>query len=111
MIERFVFIKLTDPHANPAGRSEVRDEAYRVFPTLPGVRSFRAELPADDDAIAAWDLLLIVGFDRVEDVPAYRSAPAHVAFVDAFLGPRREVLKAWNFGGEPPSTTPLRPPR
>ena len=97
MVERYVFLKLTDAHATPAGRAAVRDEVHRVFPGLPGVRGVRVGLPADEGAASAWDVVLIVSFDRVQDIPAYVVAPAHVAFVETFLSPRVAMKKAWNF--------------
>ena len=97
MVERYVFLKLSDEQANATGREAIRAEVQRVFPGLPGVRAARVGFPADDVAKAAWDVVLVVTFDRVEDVPAYVVAPAHKAFVDEFLAPRVVMKKAWNF--------------
>ena len=68
-----------------------------MFPGLPGVKGVRVGFPADDAAKAAWDAVLIVTFERMEDVPAYASDPDHRAFVDEFLPPRLAVKKAWSF--------------
>lgn len=97
MVERYVFVKLNDANATPAGREEVRDEVLRVFPGLPGVRGVRVGFPADAGAASAWDVVLIVSFDRVEDTGPYAVAPAHAAFVEGFLPPRTAMKKAWNF--------------
>jgi len=97
MVERYVFLKLAEAHADAAGRAAVRDEVRRVFPGLPGVRGVRVGIPADAGAASAWDVVLIVSFDRVEDTSAYLTAPAHVAFADDFLAPRVAMKKAWNF--------------
>lgn len=103
MVERFVFLKLIDEEATPAGRQAIRAEVERVFPGLPGVRGVRVGFPADEVAAAAWDVVLIVRFDRVEDTRPYAVHPDHRAFVDEFLPPRVAVRKAWSFdvaGGE-----------
>ena len=97
MVERYVFLKLHDEEANAAGRDAIRDEVMRVFPGLPGVRQVRVAYAADANALAAWDVVLIVSFDRVEDTGPYAVAPAHKAFVDEFLAPRVAMKKAWNF--------------
>jgi hypothetical protein len=97
MVERYVFLKLRDDQATPTGRAEVRDEALRVLPSRPGVRGARVGLPADAAAEAAWDVVLVVSFDRVEDVAAYVDDPVHRAFVDGFLATRVVVRKVWNF--------------
>ena len=101
MVERYVFLKLVASEATEAGRAAIRAEVERVFPGLPGVRSVRVGQACDERALAAWDLVLIIGFDRVEDVPGYLVSPPHPAFVDAFLAPRVEVKKAWNFDVRP----------
>ncbi len=96
MIERFVFVKLksgADPQAVAAA-------ALRDLVRVPVVRRVRVGLPADAEA-EVWDLVLTVGFDRVEDVPAYVDDPVHVAFVEEHLASRTEVKKAWNFHVRP----------
>lgn len=99
MVERYVFLKLVPAHATEAGRAEVVAEVERVFPALPGVRSVRVGVAAEPRSLAAWDLVLVIGFDAVEDVPAYVDSPPHRAFVDDFLAPRVDAKKAWNFRG------------
>ena len=95
MIDRYVFIKLADPHATQAGRAEVAREAGKLT-GIPGVREVRAGAPADAHAEAAWDVSLCVSFASLEDAESYRAHPVHRAFVDEFLAPRLVVIKAWN---------------
>ena len=97
MIERKVFVKLKDAYANPQGRIEVRDRTLADFPNIPGVVDVAVGIPADDHALAAWDVCLVIRFDRYEDVAPYSVHPIHVAYLDDFLNPRAEVKKAWNF--------------
>ena len=95
-VERIVLIKLTESAATPDSRQAVAAETRRVFPTIPGVKSIHvAQADAADQG--SWDLCLKVGFDHVDDVPGYRSHPIHVAYVDEYLKPKLDCLKAWNF--------------
>jgi len=97
VVERYVFLKLVDEHATPEGRAAVRTEVERVFPGIPGVRAVRVGVPADAPALAAWDIVLIIGFDRLDAIPGYLESPPHRAFVDEFLAGRVAARKAWNF--------------
>lgn len=96
-IERHVYIKLEDAHANEAGRAAVVQETLRVLPGVAGVRGVRVGTPADARSEASWDLFIIVSFDAVEDIEPYIQDGAHRAYVDDFLKPRLACLKAWNF--------------
>lgn len=96
MIERYVFVKLRSEHATPASLSEVRARSQALV-SIPGVRELRVAAPADPVAVAAWDLSLIVRFDSLSDVKRYLDHPDHEAYYEAFLLPRLQVLKAWNF--------------
>ena len=97
MIERYVFVKLKDPYADPAGRAAVASETRRRIEGLPGVLALRVGRPADAHAEAAWDLSIAVRFADLEGVGATLDHPDHRAYVDEFLLPRTKVLKAWNF--------------
>lgn len=96
-IERYHFFKLKQAYATPEGRAETRDRLLAVLPGLPGVRGVVAGIPADDEALAAWDVSLIVRFDDLAAAAAYRADPGHRRFVDEFMAPRLEVKKSWNF--------------
>jgi len=97
MIERYVFLKLKDADSTSDGRREVIDHTREVLPKIPGVRSVAVGEPADGHAVASWDVSIVVRFDKIEDVEPYRLHPDHRAYVDTFLKPRLEVIKAWNF--------------
>jgi hypothetical protein len=94
MVDRVVLIKLKDECADDAGRAEVADRSREVLPGLPGVRRVRVGQPVSGKD---WDIYLNVRFDAAEDIPAYAEHPDHRAYVDEFLRPRLEVIKAWNF--------------
>ncbi|RMH36529.1 MAG: Dabb family protein [Deltaproteobacteria bacterium] len=97
MIERYVFIKLSDAHATDAGRAEVIAKTRDALAAIPGVQGVTVGAPADEASRASWDVSIAVRFARLEDVATYRDHPAHRAYVDEFLAPRAEVIKAWNF--------------
>ena len=97
MIERYVFLKLKDAHSTSAGRREVIEHTREALPKIPGVRGVAVGEPADGHAVASWDVSIVVRFDKIEDVEPYRVHPDHRAYVDEFLKPRLEVIKAWNF--------------
>lgn len=92
MVERFVFVKLKDRER----REAIAAVALDVLPTVPVVRGVHVGTPADEGA-EVWDLVLVVQFDRIEDVALYADHPIHVAFVEEHLAPNAEVKKAWNF--------------
>jgi Stress responsive A/B Barrel Domain len=96
MIERQVFVKLKPEFASDAARAEVRARSLELR-DVPGVRSVTVGMPADDDALRAWDLSLTVRFDSLDEVDAYLDHPGHEAYYEGFLLERLQVIKAWNF--------------
>lgn len=97
MIERVHLLKLKPEHATPRGRREIVERALAVLPAVPGVLRVLAGAPGDPDSEKSWDLLIVVGFQSLQDIDAYRVHPEHRRFVDEFLAPRTEVKKGWNF--------------
>jgi hypothetical protein len=95
MIDRYVFVRLKKEHA--AERQEIADHSARILAALPGVVRVTAGTPADAPAEAAWDLSIVLRFASVDDVEPYRVHPEHRRYVDEYLAPRTEVIKAWNF--------------
>ncbi|MGB0653118.1 MAG: Dabb family protein [Thermoplasmatota archaeon] len=91
-VTRVVHIRLGDDHKAEA--ADVAAAALRRFPHIPGVTSVWAGTPTDhDDA----DVLLLVGFARLDDVEPYRSHPLHVAFLNDELAPRGAAVSAKNY--------------
>ncbi len=97
MIERYVFIKLKGAHATSTGRAEVVKETTAKLPNLPGVLGVTVGTPADDPSGSEWDVSIVARFAKLEDIEAYRIHPEHRAYVDDFLRPRMQAIKAWNF--------------
>ena len=96
MIERYVFVKLKPEYANDAARAEIRERS-RALAKVPGVRGVSVGTPADEGAIAAWDLSLCVRFDSLAAADRYLDDPGHEAYYEGFLLERLQVIKAWNF--------------
>lgn len=97
MVERIVLFKFQQSHANPASRGEVATRARELLSAIPSVGALSVGIPADPPSEKSWDLSLVLRFETLEDVEAFRAHPAHREFVDVFLGSRLEVIKAWNF--------------
>jgi hypothetical protein len=96
-IERYVLLKLHPEHATPEGREAVVAETRRALPQVTGVRAVWVGVPADDASAKSWDVAIRVTLDDIAAVPAYYDDPVHRAYVDAFLAPRVEFKKVWNF--------------
>ena len=97
MIERYVFIKLKDAHATTTGKADVVEETKAKLPGLPGVLSVTVGTPADEATQSSWDVSIVVRFAKIEEVENYRVHPVHRDYVDNFLRPQMESIKAWNF--------------
>lgn len=97
MIERYVYLKFKDEHANDASRREAAQACRELIAQVPGVLSVTAGIPADADCESKWDLSLVVRFANLADVEPYRVHPTHQKLIDDVLGPRKLVVKAWNF--------------
>lgn len=97
MIERYVFVRLQKEYSTDAGRAEVVARTRTDLAALPGVLSVTVGTPADAGSGKAWDIGIVVRFAAIEDVAPYGSHPDHRTYVDDFLAPRMEVIKAWNF--------------
>jgi len=97
MVQRLVLIKLGDPFTEPAARREIAEYSRKEIARIPGVREVTVGVPADEKTGGDWDLSLVVQFDRIEDVAPYGAHPVHRAYVDEYLKPKLEFIKAWNF--------------
>ena len=97
MIERHHYLKFKAEYATPEERETAAARTLEVLPTVPGVLGVTVGVPADDAAIAPWDLMITVRFPSLAEIEPYRAHPDHRRFVDEFLAPRVEVKKNWNF--------------
>ena len=97
MIERYVYLRFKDEYSNEASRAEAAAACRELLPQVPGVVSATVGLPGDAECEAKWDLALVVRFNSIDDVEAYRVHPTHMKLVTEVLRPRMKVIKAWNF--------------
>ena len=97
MIERVVLVKLKGEFARPERRAQVVAHSVEALRGVPQVKGVSIGVPADDRSAKDWDLCIQVRFDRLEDVESYAVDPRHRAYVDDYLRPKIEVIKAWNF--------------
>lgn len=93
---RHAYLRLNEDQRSDAAMQEVL-ERTRALAALPMVQSFQVLVAADAAALGAWDLCLVLGFSDLAAFEAYRVHPDHRRYVDVFLKPRLQVLKAWNF--------------
>ncbi len=95
MIDRFVFVRLKKEYVPE--RDAIAAYSTEILNGIPGILKAEVGTPADDHAEAAWDLSIRVRLDSLGDVEPYRAHPNHRRYVDEYLEPRWEVVKAWNF--------------
>jgi len=97
MIERIVLLKLKRTYSTPQAVREIIDHSIEVLSALPGVRHVHAGEAADEPTSSDWDMSLVLHFDSVEDVEPYRVHPDHRSYVDQYLIPRIETIRAISF--------------
>jgi heme-degrading monooxygenase HmoA len=95
VIRRVVLVKL-DPDYT-AQRATVAAHTQQVLAGVPGVRALEVGVPADDRTRREWDLGIVVVFDDLEAVEAYREHPVHRKYVDVYLRPMMAKIRALNF--------------
>jgi len=97
MIQRVVAIKLKDAYANDADRAQIAATAREVLGAVPQVLALEVATPADARTTKSWDLLLLLRFEDLDAVEAYRAHANHRRFVEVLLRPVLDVIKVWNF--------------
>ncbi len=97
MIRRFVFFRFEERYRSDEHMAENLRRTHQVLREVPGVLDYEIGTPADSKAMAAWDMSISATFADQASVKAYIVHPVHRRYVDGFIKPRLEVLKAWNF--------------
>ena len=97
MIQRMVLLKFKDEFANSDFRGEAASRSRRVLRNLPGVLDVSVGIPADKATEGSWDLSMVLNFESVDAISTYIVHPDHRDYVDNFLKPHLEIIKAWNF--------------
>jgi hypothetical protein len=100
MVERYLFVKLMPEHSSEEGRRRAARQAQALgsgTKSDEGLASVRVGLPADEPALAAWDLSLTLRFESREQADRFIAGPAYRSFTEGFLGEHGRVIKAWTF--------------
>ena len=97
MIERYVLLKLRDEFTSTEARRAVAEHSKKVLTALPQVLDVRVGISTDIDPGSDWDLSLAVRLESQDDLAPYSADPQHRAYVDEYLKPKLESIRAWNF--------------
>jgi hypothetical protein len=97
LIERVVFLKMQAAAATPEALKEIASHSREVLSRLPGVRHVHVGTPADQSTAQDWDIALVLHLDSKDDLEPYRVHPDHRSYVDEYLKPRLQSIKAWSF--------------
>ena len=100
MIRRFVFFRFLKPYRTKEAMAEIISRSHAVLDGSADVVSYEIGTAADPKSLAAWDVSITATFVDHQSLEAYIAHPTHRAYVDEFIKPRLEVIKAWNFRGE-----------
>lgn len=97
MIQRVVLIRLKPHFRDEATLAAVTQETENTLPKAHGVQRLLVGTPADSRTRGAWDLVILIHFDTIEDVETYRVDKVHRAYADVFLKPMMEKIHVFNF--------------
>ena len=97
MIQRVVLIRLKPDFRDEASMAAIIEETYNTLPKARGVQRLSVGSAADGRTRGDWNLALLVQFDTLEDVEAYRIDKVHRAYADVFLKPMMEKIHVFNF--------------
>ncbi|HMA62195.1 MAG TPA: Dabb family protein [bacterium] len=88
MIQRIVLMNI-----NENDIEKVIEKSKQVLPSIPQVKSLQVGALKDD---SVYNLALIILFENREDVKSFSPHPVHRDYVDNFLKPKLEDIKAYN---------------
>lgn len=97
MIQRVVLVRLKEPFRGDDERRQIAAHTRQVLGSIPLVKKLVVATPADEHSQRRWDLSILVQFDDSRAVEEYRSERTHRAYVDVYLRPMMEKIRAWNF--------------
>lgn len=105
MIQRVVLIKLKDAYRTDVNRRQIAEHSREVLGPLPQVRALEVVTAADPRTESDWDVCILVRFDDLEAVEAYRVHEVHRKYVDIYLKPLMAGIRAYNFSCLPQRQT------
>lgn len=97
MIQRVVLIRLKKDYSTDEARAQVAEHTREVLGGIDLVRSLTVGVPADQRTRRDWDLAILLQLDSMEAVKEYRDEKTHRAYVDIYLKPMMDKIRAWNF--------------
>ncbi|MEM6296999.1 MAG: Dabb family protein [Myxococcota bacterium] len=95
MVERIVLIRL-----KPEVRGEAKTVAahtQEVLGEAVGVRHVHTAVASDERTKKLWDLMISLRFDDLPAVERYRADPRHRKYLEVYLRPLLESIRAFNF--------------
>ena len=95
MIERTVLIRLK-PEIRPEART-VAAHTEEVLAEAAGVLHVHTAVAADTRTEQVWDLMIALRFETLEAVEAYRADPRHRKYLEVYLRPLLETIRAFNW--------------
>lgn len=100
VIERVVLVRLKDEYRTDEQRTMVAKATRETLPDAAEVRALRVATPADERTRREWDLVIEVVLADLDAVERYRVDEVHRKYVDVFLRPMMEKIRAYNFERE-----------
>lgn len=97
MIQRVVLVRLKESYSTDEGRAQVAEHTREVLGGIELVRALTVGVSADARTERDWDLAILVQLDSLEAVAEYRDEKTHRAYVDVYLKPMMDKIRAWNF--------------
>ena len=88
MIQRIVLLQIKNDQMD-----NVIKESKKIIPNLPKVKSLQVGRLDND---SNFNLALIILFDNLQDIAEFSPNPIHRDYVDNFLKPKIERIKAYN---------------
>ena len=95
MIERTVLIRLK-PEIRPEAGT-VAAHTQEVLADAVGVLQVHTAVAADDRTEQVWDLMISLRFETLEAVEQYRADPRHRKYLEVYLRPLLESIRAFNW--------------
>lgn len=95
MIQRVVLCKLAPKFA--ADVQTVIGHTAEVLPHVPQVRSFEVGAPSDPRTRKEWDFAILIRFDDMDAVEAYRDHDIHRKYYEVYLKPMLAEIRVYNF--------------
>ena len=95
MIQRVVLCKLHPAYVDEL--QAVQWHTAEVLAQAPGVRGLEVGAPSDPRTRREWDFAILIRFDDMEAVEAYRAHEIHRKYYELYLKPMLDKIRVYNF--------------